>query len=34
MTQTRAEMAAAEAAEVVAWFLVNEREELAEPVRM
>lgn len=34
VTQTRAAMAAAEAAEVVAGFLVDETEELAEPVRM
>lgn len=34
VTQTRAAMAAAEAAEVVACFLVDETEELAEPVTM
>lgn len=34
VTQTRAAMAAAEAAEVVAWFLVDETEELAEPATM
>lgn len=34
VTQARAAMTEAEAAEVVAWFLVDETEERAEPVRM
>lgn len=34
VTQTRAAMAAAEAAEVAAQFLVDETAELTEPVRM